>query len=98
MSTGKEMHVTAAGAYEHVLNELIPVFARECGISIRLTVANAAGVFGGSRPGRLSMSSLHLRLVSITSSRAVSLTGQAAWKSGACALASRFSRGCRSPT
>ena len=31
MSTGKEMHVTAAGAYEHVLNELIPVFARESG-------------------------------------------------------------------
>lgn len=44
MSTGKEMHVTAAGAYEHVLNELIPVFFREFGISIRLTVANAAGV------------------------------------------------------
>jgi len=47
MSTGKEMHVTAAGAYEHVLNELIPVFARESGVSIlsiRLTVANAAGV------------------------------------------------------
>ena len=38
------MHVTAAGAYEHVLNELIPVFFREFGISIRLTVANAAGV------------------------------------------------------
>jgi molybdate transport system substrate-binding protein len=44
MSTGKEMHVTAAGAYEHVLNELIPVFTREFGIPIRLTVVNAAGV------------------------------------------------------
>jgi molybdate transport system substrate-binding protein len=46
MTTGKEMHVTAAGAYEHVLNELIPVFTRESGIPIRLTVANAAGVIG----------------------------------------------------
>jgi molybdate transport system substrate-binding protein len=44
MPTGKELHVTAAGAYEHVLNELIPVFAQESGISIRLAVANAAGV------------------------------------------------------
>ena len=44
MPIGKELHVTAAGAYEHVLNELIPVFTRESGISIRLSVANAAGV------------------------------------------------------
>ena len=44
MSTSKEMHVTAAGAYEHVLDELIPVFTRESGIPIQLTVANAAGV------------------------------------------------------
>jgi molybdate transport system substrate-binding protein len=44
MPTVKEMHVTAAGAYEHVLNKLIPVFAREFGVSIQLTVANAAGV------------------------------------------------------
>jgi molybdate transport system substrate-binding protein len=44
MSNGKELHVTAAGAYEHVLNQLIPVFAQESGISIRLAVANAAGV------------------------------------------------------
>jgi molybdate transport system substrate-binding protein len=44
MPTGKELHVTAAGAYEHVLDELIPVFTQEFGISIRLSVANAAGV------------------------------------------------------
>jgi molybdate transport system substrate-binding protein len=44
MSTAKELHVTAAGAYEHVLNDLAPVFGREAGIQIRLTVANAAGV------------------------------------------------------
>jgi molybdate transport system substrate-binding protein len=44
MPTGKELHVTAAGAYEHVLDELIPVFSQESGISIRLAVANAAGV------------------------------------------------------
>lgn len=44
MATAKELHVTAAGAYEHVLDELIPVFTQESGISIRLTVANAAGV------------------------------------------------------
>ena len=44
MPTGKGMHVTAAGAYEHVLNKLIPVFTREFGVSIQLTVANAAGV------------------------------------------------------
>jgi len=51
MTTGKEMHVTAAGAYEHVLNELIPVFTRESGIPIRLTVANAAGVIGRLEAG-----------------------------------------------
>jgi molybdate transport system substrate-binding protein len=44
MPTAKEMHVTAAGAYEHVLRKLIPIFAQESGISIQLTVANAAGV------------------------------------------------------
>ena len=38
------MHVTAAGAYEHVLKELIPVFEQERGVSVQLTVANAAGV------------------------------------------------------
>ncbi len=38
------MHVTAAGAYEHVLNELIPVFEQERGVSVQLSVANAAGV------------------------------------------------------
>jgi molybdate transport system substrate-binding protein len=42
MST--EMHVTAAGAYQHVLDELIAVFTRGSGVAIRLTVANAAGV------------------------------------------------------
>jgi molybdate transport system substrate-binding protein len=42
MST--DMHVTAAGAYEHVLRELIPVFEQTRGVSVRLTVANAAGV------------------------------------------------------
>jgi molybdate transport system substrate-binding protein len=47
MPTAREFHVTAAGAYEHVLNELIPIFAQESQISIlsiRLAVANAAGV------------------------------------------------------
>ena len=44
MPTGEELHVTAAGAYEHVLNELIPVFAEEFKTPIQLTVANAAGV------------------------------------------------------
>ena len=44
MPTGQEMHVTAAGAYEHVLKKLIPVFTQETGVSIQLTVANAAGV------------------------------------------------------
>ena len=44
MPSGKELHVTAAGAYEHVLDELIPVFTREFGVPIRLAVANAAGV------------------------------------------------------
>jgi molybdate transport system substrate-binding protein len=51
MSTGNEMHVTAAGAYEHVLIELIPVFTRECGIPIRLTVANAGGVISRLETG-----------------------------------------------
>jgi molybdate transport system substrate-binding protein len=44
MPTHKELHVTAAGAYEHVLNELIPLFSEECGVLVRLAVANAAGV------------------------------------------------------
>jgi molybdate transport system substrate-binding protein len=44
MPIGTELHVTAAGAYEHVLDKLIPVFTLESGISIRLAVANAAGV------------------------------------------------------
>ena len=44
MSTAKELHVTAAGAYEHVINALAPVFQREAGLTICLTVANAAGV------------------------------------------------------
>jgi molybdate transport system substrate-binding protein len=44
MPIGKELHVTVAGAYEHVLNELIPVFTQESGLSVRLAVANAAGV------------------------------------------------------
>jgi len=44
MPTTKELHVTAAGVYEHVLNELIPIFTKESGIAIRLTVLNAAGV------------------------------------------------------
>jgi molybdate transport system substrate-binding protein len=39
-----ELHVTAAGAYEHVLNDLIPVFGREAGVSVKLAIANAAGV------------------------------------------------------
>ena len=44
MSEPKELHVTAAGAYEHVINALAPLFEREAGSAIRLTVANAAGV------------------------------------------------------
>ena len=44
MSTANELHVTAAGAYEHVLNELAPIFTRDAGSPIRLAVANAAGV------------------------------------------------------
>jgi molybdate transport system substrate-binding protein len=36
--------VTAAGAYEHVINELALLFTRESGVAIKLTVANAAGV------------------------------------------------------
>src|SRR5258708_1080214 len=44
MPTHKELRVTAAGAYEHVLDELIPLFTKERGAPVRLTVANAAGV------------------------------------------------------
>ena len=44
MSAGKEMHVTAAGVYEHVLRKLIPAFTQGSGVAIQLTVANAAGV------------------------------------------------------
>jgi molybdate transport system substrate-binding protein len=44
MSTAIELNVTAAGAYEHVIDGLAPDFLREAGVSIRLTVANAAGV------------------------------------------------------
>jgi molybdate transport system substrate-binding protein len=44
MSTAKDLHVTAAGAYEHALNDLGPAFNRDAGVAIHLTVANAAGV------------------------------------------------------
>ena len=44
MSTVKELHVTAAGAYEHAFNELAALLSRDAGVPIRLTVANAAGV------------------------------------------------------
>ena len=44
MSTVAALQVTAAGAYEHVINDLAPAFAREGGVSIQLSVANAAGV------------------------------------------------------
>ena len=44
MPTEKDMHVTAAGVYEHVLRKLIPIFAQQSGVAIQLTVANAAGV------------------------------------------------------
>ena len=44
MPTARDLHITAAGAYEHVLNELIPFFTQEFGIAIQLAVANAAGV------------------------------------------------------
>jgi molybdate transport system substrate-binding protein len=39
-----ELQVTAAGAYEHVINDLAPIFTRDFNMPIRLTVANAAGV------------------------------------------------------
>ncbi len=44
MSSANELYVTAAGAYEHVLHELTPIFGKEFGIPVRLAVANAAGV------------------------------------------------------
>jgi molybdate transport system substrate-binding protein len=44
MPAATELNVTAAGVYEHILEELIPVFTRETGASIRLAVTNAAGV------------------------------------------------------
>lgn len=44
MTPAHELHVTAAGAYEHVLNELTPIFSNEFGFPVRLAVANAAGV------------------------------------------------------
>jgi len=44
MSTVTALQVTAAGAYEHVINDLAPLFARDAGVPIRMTVANAAGV------------------------------------------------------
>jgi molybdate transport system substrate-binding protein len=42
--TSAELQITAAGAYEHVISNLAPVFARETGMPIRLAIANAAGV------------------------------------------------------
>ncbi|MBV8836744.1 MAG: substrate-binding domain-containing protein [Alphaproteobacteria bacterium] len=44
MSDPKELHVTAAGAYEHVLHALAPLFERQERSALRLTIANAAGV------------------------------------------------------
>ena len=44
MSTVAALQVTAAGAYEHVINDLAPLFTRESGVPVQMTVANAAGV------------------------------------------------------
>lgn len=38
------LQVTVAGAYEHVINDLAPVFRQETGCALVLSVANAAGV------------------------------------------------------
>lgn len=40
MTTGQELHITAAGVYEHILQKLISLFAHP----IQLSVANAGGV------------------------------------------------------
>lgn len=44
MTTPTDLHITAAGAYEHALNDLSPHFTRETGVAVRLAIANAAGV------------------------------------------------------
>jgi molybdate transport system substrate-binding protein len=44
MSAAAALQVTAAGAYEHVIKDLAPLFARDAGVPIQMTVANAAGV------------------------------------------------------
>jgi molybdate transport system substrate-binding protein len=44
MSTVPALQITAAGAYEHVINDLAPLFTRETRVPIQMTVANAAGV------------------------------------------------------
>ena len=51
MSSANELHVTAAGAYEHVLNDLAPVYQRNTGVRIRLSIANAAGVIARLEAG-----------------------------------------------
>jgi molybdate transport system substrate-binding protein len=44
MSPVTALQVTAAGAYEHVINDLAPLFTRETGVPVQMTIANAAGV------------------------------------------------------
>jgi molybdate transport system substrate-binding protein len=44
MSPTTELHITAAGAYEHALTALAASFTRDAGVPIHLTIANAAGV------------------------------------------------------
>ena len=42
----KELHVTAAGAYEHVLNDLAPVFEREAKLIAAALVCGAVFTVG----------------------------------------------------
>ncbi|MEA2928202.1 MAG: molybdate transport system substrate-binding protein, partial [Hyphomicrobiales bacterium] len=44
MTTVAALQVTAAGAYEHVINDLAPLFTRGAGVPVQMTIANAAGV------------------------------------------------------
>lgn len=44
MTPSDELHVTAAGAYEHALADLVPLFTHDTGHPVSLAVANAAGV------------------------------------------------------
>ena len=91
MPIEQEMHVTAAGVYEHVLNELIPVFTQAIRDSRSSWLWPSRRLHRAAR-GRETVDVVLTSAAGIDHLIAVGWPiVPAAWTSGACALASRYS-------